>query len=101
MHPWHKKHYPSKMLRYNLELQAKNLVFEELHKLTELSTNNPSQLDETLQKLHIKTREQIKKESKWLEFQDLFNDIDKDFMDKLVKKYLNLTENERRLCCLI
>ncbi len=91
----------TKILRYNLELQAKNLVFEELHKLTELSTNNPSQLDETLQKLYIKTREQIKKESKWLEFHDLFNDIDKDFMDKLVKKYPNLTENERRLCCFI
>ena len=90
-----------KISSYNLELQAKNIVFEELHKLVELSRNNPSLLDENLNKLYSKTREQIKKESKWLEFQKLFNDIDKVFMDKLVKNYPSLTESEKRLCCLI
>ena len=90
-----------KISGYCLELQAKNLVFEELHKLVELSRSNPSLLEENLNKLYIKTREQIKKEYKWLEFQKVFNDIDNDFMDKLVKNYPSLTESEKRLCCLI
>ena len=90
-----------KISSYYLELQAKNIVFEELHELVDLSRNNPSLLDKNLNKLYSKTREQIKKESKWVEFQKLFNDIDQVFMDELIKNYPSLTESEKRLCCLI
>jgi tetratricopeptide (TPR) repeat protein len=90
-----------KISSYYLELQAKNIVFEELHELVDLSRNNPSLLDKNLNALYNKTREQIKKESKWVEFQKLFNDIDQVFMDKLIKNYPSLTESEKRLCCLI
>lgn len=89
------------ILSYNLEIQAKTQAFQELKTLVKSAQENPFLIQEQLQTLYQKTKEQIRNENSWSNFQIMFQKLDRKFMDQLTKQFPSLSENEIRLCCLM
>jgi ATP/maltotriose-dependent transcriptional regulator MalT len=88
-------------MSYNLEIQAKTQAFHDLKTLVKQAQENPFLIQEQLQTLLQKTKEQIRNENSWSNFQRMFQKLDRKFMDELTKQFPNLSENEIRLCCLM
>jgi len=58
-----------------------------------LKKDKQIKLEELISELKANTKDNI-----WQEFDIRFNEIQKDFNDKLISKFPNLTTSERRLC---
>lgn len=86
------------VIQVSLQMERRNKSLLTVKKSLDEAMQMLTYSERELESVHNAFNEQLDPEKDKQKFIELFNEIDPNFTDKLIKKYPNLTYNEQKLC---
>ncbi len=88
----------SKLMFSSVQMAHKNEILTEVKEnLAEIDKKQERNLRPIIHKLNY----ELKNENYWKEFNVYFNEVDQNFLDRILKSHLELTKNDLRMCSLL